>query len=158
MGKSIYTEDLAERICELIATSSKSMKVICTECGCEVATVLCWLSEGHRNYREEFAKMYARAKEMQAEFMAEEIIEIADDSSQDLEGYNEYGKPIENKEFVNRSRLRVDARKWAASKLKPKKFGDKIDVTSAGKELQATSVIITKEEAKDIADKLESEV
>jgi hypothetical protein len=72
--------------------------------------------------------MYARAKEQQADLLAEEIIEIADDSSKDLQGYDDYNNPIENKEFVNRSKLRVDARKWVASKLKPKKYGDKLEL------------------------------
>jgi hypothetical protein len=43
---------------------------------------------------------------------------------------------MENKEVVNRSKLRVEARKWIAAKLKPKKYGEKLDVTSAGEKLE----------------------
>jgi hypothetical protein len=61
------------------------------------------------------------------EAMAADIIEIADDSSGDIELDGE-GKPRQNAEFMNRSRLRVDTRKWLMSKLAPKKYGDKQQV------------------------------
>lgn len=103
-----------------------------------VRTVLYWLAEaGKPDAKEElktFLHQYAHAREAQADFMAEEIIEIADDGSNDymtvVKGDQEYN--IENKEVTNRSKLRVDARKWVASKLKPKKYGDKIDLNHSG--------------------------
>ena len=57
--------------------------------------------------------------------MCDEIMEIADDSSNDIDRIDDFGNPIENREFISRSRLRVESRKWLASKLKPKKYGDK---------------------------------
>ena len=63
--------------------------------------------------------------------MFEDIIDIADDSSQDRI-VNEDGKEVMNSEFVQRSRLRVDARKWALSKLNPKKYGDASRLTLEG--------------------------
>lgn len=74
------------------------------------------------------SKQYARACEIRAENIFEDIIDIADDSSQDLLGVDEYGNRIENREFVNRSKLRVDARKWMLSKMMPKKYGEKLDI------------------------------
>jgi hypothetical protein len=132
MAKSKYTEKLAEAICKAIATSSKSLKTICKENSIHVATVLRWLEE-----KPSFRDRYARAKEQQADYLAEEIIEIADDDKDDLLGVDDYGNRLENKEFVNRSKLRVDARKWVASKLKPKKYADRVDVTSGGEKLPA---------------------
>ncbi|AGG31951.1 hypothetical protein MU9_2906 [Morganella morganii subsp. morganii KT] len=70
-------------------------------------------------------QQYARAREIQAELLAEEIIEIADDSSGDVI-VDDDGKEQTNHERVARSRLRVDARKWYASKLAPKRYGDRI--------------------------------
>lgn len=132
-----YTIEIADKICEQIATSAKSMKTICEELNISVATVLNWLSESHTSYNEGFSKLYARAKEQQADFLAEEILEIADDGSNDYmtitKGFETYN--VEDKEVTNRSRLRVDARKWIASKLKPKKYADKIDVTSDGEKI-----------------------
>lgn len=135
MGRpGLYTEELAEAICEQIATTSKGMKAICADLDISVITVLCWLSEGHRNYKEDFAKIYARAKEMQAEMLADEILQIADDGSNDTYT-DEEGREKTDHDVIARSRLRVDSRKWIASKLKPKKYGDKMDVTSDGEKI-----------------------
>ena len=150
---SIYTQELADKICEQIATSSKSMKRICEELDVSIATVLNWLTPNNERYREEFEKQYTRAKEMQCEYLAEEILEIADDSSQDLKGVDEYGNRIEDKEFVNRSKVKIDARKWIASKLKPKKYGDKVDVTSGGDKIESQTVIVLPSNDRDLTDK-----
>lgn len=123
----LYTPEIADKICAEIATSTKSLKTICKADDMpSVMTVLRWLRKDEGG----FCALYARAKEEQADFMAEEMIEIADDSSEDLMTIEKNGKTIqvENKEVTNRSRLRVDTRKWIASKLKPKKYADKIDV------------------------------
>jgi hypothetical protein len=120
---STFNEDIANRICEEIATSSKSLRSICKQEGMPaVRTVLYWLSEGDKSDSSEhfqrFLRQYTRAREQQADFLAEEIIEIADDGSNDLmtitKGDASYD--VENKEVTNRSRLRVDARKWIAMK------------------------------------------
>lgn len=127
---TVYTKDLAEDICEQVAISSKSMKTICGEFNIPVKTVLNWLYDKDSPNHQEFSAMYARAKEMQAEYLVEEILEIADDGSNDLmtitKGDVSYN--VEDKELTNRSKLRVDARKWIASKLMPKKYGEKIDL------------------------------
>jgi len=77
------------------------------------------------------SKRYARACEVRADAIFEDILDIADDSSGDIT-YNKDGDEILNSEFVQRSRLRVDARKWIVSKLNPKKYGDKIENTHLG--------------------------
>lgn len=148
---SIYTQEIAEKICEEIATTSKSMKTICADLNLSVFTVICWTSEGHSNYIKEFAQLYARAKDMQADYMVEESLDISDDGSNDFmtitKGDQEYS--VENKEWTSRSKLRVDTRKWIASKLKPKKYADKLDVTSDGEKVIpniAVSIIPPKED------------
>ena len=73
----------------------------------------------------DFMQQYARAREIQAELLAEEIIEIADDSAGDVI-IDDEGREQTNHERVARSRLRVDARKWYASKLAPKRYGDRV--------------------------------
>ncbi len=74
--------------------------------------------------------MYVRAREDQADTLADEIVAIADDGSNDT--YEKDGVVLTNQDVVARSRLRVDARKWVAAKLKPKKYGDKVDVEHSG--------------------------
>lgn len=127
-----YTDALADELCHKIATNVKSLKSICSADDMpSVRVVMRWLSNDINGFRQK----YARAKEDQADLMAEEMIEIADDSSNDtMIGTSKSGEPIEmeNKEWVNRSKLRVDTRKWLASKLKPKKYGDKVQTEHSG--------------------------
>ena len=71
-----------------------------------------------------------RAREAQADALFDECLEIADDTSGDLttkESTNEDGTPVlvVNHEHINRSRLRVDTRKWLVAKLAPKKYGER---------------------------------
>lgn len=77
-----------------------------------------------------FAERYTRAREVQAETLADEIISIADDDTGDWSD-GEDG-PRLNAEHIQRSRLRVDARKWTAAKLAPKKYGDKVQQEIGG--------------------------
>lgn len=96
----------------------------------------CWLRED-----EDKKSRYARACEIRAEKLFEEILDIADDGSNDFmtitKGDTSY--EVENKEWVNRSKLRVDARKWILAKMNPKKYGEK--VTLAGDEENPIKVI-----------------
>ncbi len=87
-----------------------------------------WLFDGEH---EDFMDQYARAREAQAEVRADEIVDIADDESGDFTT-DEDGKRVVNHEHIQRSRLRVDARKWVASKLLPKRYGDKLQHTGEG--------------------------
>ena len=94
----------------------------------------------------EKVKRYSRAMEIRAESIFEDILEIADDGTNDFmtitKGDVEYN--VEDREVTNRSRLRVDARKFFLSKVLPKKYGDKLDLTSDGDALQAPKKIIIK--------------
>ena len=129
-----FTQELADKICETISTSSKGLRTICSENDISTPTLLKWLSEN-----EQFSIQYARAKELQADYLVEEMLSIADDSSSDTIS-TEFGEK-ENKEWVNRSRLKCDTRKWIASKLAPKKYSDKVDFTTGGEKLTAPIII-----------------
>ena len=82
-------------------------------------------------FDEALSKQYTRARELRADVIFDEMIEIADDGSNDLmtitKGLTEY--ETENKEVVNRSRLRIDTRKWILSKMNPKKYGDSLKLS-----------------------------
>lgn len=88
----------------------------------EKATFFRWL-----HARPDFRDQYARAKEDQAEVMAEELLDIADDGRNDWMD-REFGRGnvvrVVDPEAVQRSKLRVDARKWLMGKMKPKVYGD----------------------------------
>lgn len=66
---------------------------------------------------------YVRAKELCADKIFEETKEIAD------------GVKADNNE-VQKARLQVDVRKWQAGKLRPKKYGDKLDLTTDGDKIE----------------------
>lgn len=132
---SKYNPEIADSICQELATSSKGIHKIAENHGVTASTVWLWLTQ-----HQEFSEKYARAKDLQAEFMMCEIIDIADDSSNDTLT-TEFGQ-APNHEWISRSKLRVDTRKWLMSKLAPKKFGDKLDVTSAGEAITTKSLTI----------------
>ena len=73
------------------------------------------------------SKQYARACEMRADVIADEIMEIADNVGGDMITLKD-GREVVDNAVVNRDRLRVDSRKWLLAKLQPKKYGERIDV------------------------------
>lgn len=130
-----YNEYQAGRICELIATSTQGLRAICAEnyesgdVPKSPSTVYKWLST-----HTDFAEQYARAREAQAHLLAEEQVEIADDGRNDWmerHGENNIGWQV-NGEHVQRSKLRIDTRKWIASKLHPKVYGERTAVDLNG--------------------------
>ena len=79
----------------------------------------------------EFAENYTRAREEQADTLADEIIAIADESPETVEVRDKEGNVLDVKidsGYVNYQRQRIEARKWTAMKLKPKKYGDRVAV------------------------------
>ena len=117
-----YSTELTDAICERLS-NGESLRSICSlENMPNKTTVFKWL-----NIHKDFNDQYARAREEQAETLADEIIAIADDGLNDSY-VDENGNKRTEQDVIARSRLRVEARKWVASKLKPKKYGDKIEI------------------------------
>lgn len=126
---STYTLDLADSICERLA-SGESMRSVSRDDSMPVmSTMFKWIRE-----HEEFSNQYAKAKEESADALTEDMMDIADDGSNDWMELNDPDNPgyRANGEAIQRSKLRVDVRKWAASKLKPKKYGDKQQIEHSG--------------------------
>jgi len=86
---------------------------------------------------EEKAKQYVRATEKRADSIFEDILSIVDENTNDTITLED-GREIVNNDVIQRARLRMDARKWMLGKMHPKKYGDKLDVTSDGEKIQAT--------------------
>lgn len=128
MGRpSIYSEALAKEICWKLSQGESLRKICRGDDMPDITTVLAWASDKSHP----FSQQYARAREIQAETLVEEIIAIADEAEDDFI-VTESGREVFNKEAVMRSKLRVDARMWAASKILPKKYGPKVDVEHTG--------------------------
>lgn len=81
-------------------------------------TMRTWIREN-----EHFQNLYARAKEDAADFLAEDLLSIADDGRNDTFTDTD-GNVHVDQDVIQRSKLRVDARKWLAAKLRPKRYGD----------------------------------
>jgi hypothetical protein len=117
--------------------AGESLLAICQDEGMpSTNTVYRWLVEKDKP---EFRDKYARAREIQADTLAAEILQIADDGKNDTYTDAE-GNVRVDYDNINRSRLRVDARKWYASKLAPKKYGDRIQQEVSGPDGNAVQV------------------
>ena len=126
-----YTDDLADKICSALSDGA-SLRKVCEpdDMPCK-ATIFNWLRTN-----KEFLDQYERAKQESADAMADEILDIADDGTNDwIEKTDKDGAVIGetlNSEHVQRSRLRIDTRKFLMAKMKPKKYGDKVDLNVGG--------------------------
>jgi len=117
---SSFTQEQAEKICDWLSCGGSLVEFTKQEGTPDEKTVYRWLASN-----EQFRQKYAHARNLHAEREAERIVEIADDL--DI--------PPEHKRYM------IDARKWTASKLLPKKYGDKLDITSDGKAIKGYEVI-----------------
>lgn len=107
---SDFTQEMADHICERLS-EGESLRSICRDAGFpDKATVFRWLIAN-----KEFRDQYARARETQADAIADEILNIADEA-----------------EDAAKARVQIDARKWLAGKLRPKVYGDKITQEQTG--------------------------
>ncbi len=107
-----FNEAVADAICERLA-DGESLRSICSDDEMPAkSTVFKWLG-----LIPAFADQYARARETQADSLADDIVDIADN------------KALE----PNDKRVRIDARKWLAGKLRPKAYGDKVAVVGGDK-------------------------
>jgi hypothetical protein len=149
MGRpSSFTQEMADRICEHLA-EGRSLRSFCKlEIAPSKATVMRWMRDN-----EAFRDQYARAREDQAETLADEITDIADDGSNDYTTRMRGDEEVEvvNTDHINRSRLRIDARKWFAGKVAPKKYGERSTTEITGKDGGPIEVIDKLELARWIA-------
>ena len=105
-----FCQDTADAICMRLA-SGESLRAICRETGTpSIAAIYRWMDKNP-----EFAEQYARAREWQADTHVDEIVDIAD-----------------TEEDPAKARVRIDARKWSAGKMKSKAYGEKLDVSHGG--------------------------
>lgn len=122
-------------ICHKVANGEPLTK-ICEVNGMPVySTVMKWLTEDAT-----FSEMYARAREDQADYLADQIVAIADEpvfepklETEDGEDGGDAGKKARMISTLDmeRRRQRIESRKWVAAKLKPRAYGDKLDLTGS---------------------------
>lgn len=127
--ESSFTKELADKICQEVS-EGKSCRLVCRELNIPQTNVRYWYLHDVQG----FAAQYARAREAQMEAWADEITEISDDGTNDWMTIKRGGEDVEvpNQEVLQRSRLRVDTRKWLMSKIAPKKYGERIEQRISG--------------------------
>ncbi len=110
---TIYSEKLAKTICSRIAEGESVRSIALDEKMPNASTIHAWAIE-----KDSFSKQYERAKQIGAEVESDEMDYIA-----------------RTEDDIQRAKLIIDTKKWNLSKKLPKRFGDKVDVTSDGKAL-----------------------
>ncbi len=128
-----FTQEVGDKISARLA-AGESLRAICRDDGYpDAATVFRWLA-GSDEALVPFREQYTRAREIQADALVDEILEIADDGTNDYmtrKGAEEgQGVEVVNHDHIQRSRLRVDTRKWFASKVMPKKYGERMQLAN----------------------------
>ena len=109
-GSSLYTQELGDEICHRIATGETLRTIIQDSHMPDRVTIYRWLE-----VNEDFRNQYTHARSQQADHYFEQIID---------ESFASHDAQI--------GRLRVDALKWVASKMQPKKYGDKLEIETKG--------------------------
>ena len=125
----MFSQAVADDICDQIADGTP-LRVICRIEGMPAwRTVYHWLEE-----RPEFAARFARAREIGFDAIAEECLDIADETSYDTKmvGRGEDKQEAANTEWISRSKLRVETRLKLLAKWDPKRYGDKLETTVKG--------------------------
>lgn len=124
-----FSQETFDAICERIADGESLRSICADEDMPNKATVFRWLADDTK-----LSDQYARARESQADALFDEILDIADNARNDWmarSGDDDGGYTL-NGEHIQRSKLRIDARKWMAGKMRPKVYGDKLDVDHKG--------------------------
>ena len=119
-----YNQEIADLICLMLSEGLSLRQIIKADTENKIppqATVYQWLIK-HESFREQ----YARAREEQAETNADEILEIADEKPP--VNTDDRGRTLMDGAYIQWQKQRIEARKWTAMKLKPKKYGDRMAV------------------------------
>jgi hypothetical protein len=146
-------ENIFNEVCKRIAEGEALSKILLSKGMPSRPKFYEWIESSQENVNK-----YARATELRAELIFEEIFEIADAQSRDVK-IDKEGNEIINHDVINRNRLQIDARKWALSKMNPKKYGEKITTEHQGEIKTNTTIIVKNQEQanqiKESLDKIE---
>lgn len=130
MGRqSEYSQEKADAICERLANGEPLRQICRDEAMPAWRTVYDWI-DAHAD----FAARFARAREAGFDAIAEECLEIADETSRDtiMVGRGDDTREAANTEWISRSKLRVETRLKLLAKWSPKRYGDKLDLNHSG--------------------------
>jgi hypothetical protein len=128
MGRpSEFSQEIMAEICERMA-EGKSLRQICEDAEMpNRRTIMRWVKND-----DAAKKLYDAAQVDRMHWYADEIVNIAYDTSKDTITGNA-GQPLCNHEWIARSRLKVDSLKFLMAKLAPRTYGDKLPENVAEK-------------------------
>lgn len=138
--------DIITKVCERISKGEALRNILNDKGMPSYSTFYIWIEAD-----KEKSKQYVRACEERQDFLFEQMLDIADDQEGDVYTDKE-GREQVNHNVIQRSRLRIDTRKWALSKLNPKKYGDKVDYTSGGEKIPTTPPVLVLPNGQTIED------
>jgi len=135
-GNTKFSIELFEKICDAISCSKKGLHFHCKANIITAKSFYQWISEDDKKEENRLglSDIYVRAREIQSEYLSDLMLEVSFDDGDDE-------KPFVGANHIQRDRLKMDALKITSARLNPKKYSDKIDVTSKGNELKSTTVI-----------------
>ena len=142
-----YTPELGEEICQRIANGASGVQICKDPDMPDWPTIARWVKQ-----RKDFAEAYREARELQAQYWADSIIDIADDATNDYMNRQRRDGAMErvfDRESFERSRLRVQGRQWMVSRLLRQVYGDRIGVTGGDGESPVGIKVETKNELID---------
>ena len=128
---TLYTKELGERICEYISNGMTLRQVAAqadTPC---IEVIFRWI-----RLHEEFSQRYAQATEDRTEAQVIELNEVASQAIQEAKSAD----PKSSNAIVQAYKLKADNLKWIMARMKPKKYGDKIDFSSDGKPISVNLI------------------
>lgn len=121
---SEFTQEIANQICNRLAGGESLRSITEDPTMPSRQTIYTWM-----NARPSFLDQYVRAREEQAESMADEIVAIADETPETAPVFDKEGNQLSIKldsAYIQWQKNRIDARKWTAAKLRPKKYGERV--------------------------------
>lgn len=132
--------EIINTICDRISKGESLRSVLRSENMPSLSNFFAWIDNN-----KDFQNQYARATELRAETIFEDILNISDSTDNDIIELPD-GSKVTNHHAINRDRLRVDSRKWMLAKMMPKKYGEKLDIdhTTKGNEINQTPVFVFK--------------
>jgi Bacteriophage Sf6, terminase small subunit-like len=146
---TLYTEELAARICERLA-SGESLSQICRDPAMPcIATIFVWFSK-----HPSFVENYTRARTLQAEVYFDQMVAIADTPEKAVKRVTrpgpKGGDQVETTETdaTEHRRLRIETRKWVLGRMLPQKYGDKTQVEMSGRVDGTISIIASEVDKK----------
>jgi len=129
------TEELFFKVCDEIEQTERGLDKICKEHDSSATAFYNMIDDNEAEGDKRFAERYARARERQAEYLFDLQREIVFKRDQDL-------TPFTGGNVVQRDKLIAETIKWQAGKLKPKKYGDKLDITTDGDKIQSIPLVL----------------